>query len=81
MEEFLAYQLLEESNIPQSVWATATVVEGSDKKYNRMDILWHYLSTFRDPDGSYSFERLSTVAMLILVIMQKRSVSSPWFEK
>ena len=50
MEEFLAYQLLEESNIPQSMWATATVVEESDKKYYRMDILRHYLSTLRDPD-------------------------------
>ena len=47
---------------------TAIVVEESDKKYYRMDILWHYLSTLRDPDGSYRFERLSAVTMLILVI-------------
>ena len=56
------------TDIPQSVWATATVVEESDKKYYRMDILWHYFSTLRDPDGSHHFERLSAIAMLILVI-------------
>ena len=56
---------LEESYIPQGVWDSATVVEESDKRYYRMDILWHYLS---DPDGSFRFGRLSAVAMLTLVI-------------
>ena len=45
-----------------------TVVEESGKKYYRRDILWHYLSTLRDPDGSYHFGWLSAVTMLILVI-------------
>ena len=68
MEEFLAYQLLEESDIPQHVWNDATVVEEKDKKYHRMDILWCYLSTLRDPDGTLRFRRLSSVATLVLVI-------------
>lgn len=68
MEEFLDYQLLEESDIAQSVWNDATVVQDDDNKYYRMDILWHHMSTIRDPDSTYRFGRLSAVAMLTLVI-------------
>lgn len=68
LEEFLDYQLLEDSDIPISVWNEATVVEDNNNKYYRMDVLWQHLSVMKDPDGSFCFERLSAVAKLVLVI-------------
>ena len=68
MEEFAQYQLLEESDIPQDVWEKATVVEKEDHTYYRMDIVWHHISTMRDPDNTLRFAQLSQIVKLILVI-------------
>ena len=69
-EEFTAYQLLEDSDIPQDVWKQATLYidEEHNQTYHRMDVLWHHISTMRAPDNSYRFFRLSQIAKLILVI-------------
>lgn len=69
-EEFIDYQLLSDSVIPQDVWDAATVVideETGGKKY-RMDVLWQYLSTLKSSDGRDLFRRLSMIAKLVLVI-------------
>lgn len=42
LEEFTDYQLLQESEIPVDVWNDATVREGDDQTYHRMDVLWHH---------------------------------------
>ena len=59
---------MEDNEIPQDIWATATVKENDDKCYYRMDILWHFLSTLKIPDNSLCFGKLSKVAKLVLVI-------------
>ncbi len=66
-EEFTAYQLLEDTDIPQEVWGKATV-QSRSQVYHRMDVLWHHISTMKAPDSTYRFYRLSQIAMLILVI-------------
>ena len=42
-EEFVDYQLLEKSDIPDAVWEEAIVyeekTEGEDKQYHRMDMI------------------------------------------
>ena len=62
------YQLIEDNEIPQGIWDTATVKEDDGKCYYRMDILWHFLSTLKMPDGSHCFGKLTKVAKLVLVI-------------
>ena len=48
-EEFLDYQLIDDAEIPDSVWAEATVkVEKNadtdvKKEFYRVDVLWGYL--------------------------------------
>lgn len=66
-EEFIEYQLLEESDIPQDVWKKATVVDG-EHTYHRMDVLWHHISNMRAPDNALRFAQLSKIALLILII-------------
>lgn len=66
-EEFSMYQLMEDNEIPQDIWDTATMKE-NEKHYYRMDILWHFLSTLKMPDSSLCFGRLAKVAKLVLVI-------------
>lgn len=69
-QEFVDYQLLCDSDIPQTIWDKAKVrptEEGEDAHY-RMDVIWHYLSTLKSGDGRLRFTRLSKVAMLILTI-------------
>ena len=67
-EEFSVYQLIEDNEIPQNIWDTATVKEDDENRYYRMGILWQFLSTLKMPDSSLCFERLAKVAKLILVI-------------
>ena len=50
--------------IPQGVWKRATVVEEEDKKYYRMDIVWHHLSTMLAADSTHRFARLVRIANL-----------------
>ena len=71
-EEFVDYQLLEKSDIPDAVWEEAIVyeekTEGEDKQYHRMDMIWGYLSGVKNCDASCRFRNLSTVAKLVLII-------------
>ena len=66
-EEFLEYQLLEQSQIPESVWESALAVEG-ESQYYRADELWAYMNTMKCGDGMLKFPRLSEVAKLALVL-------------
>ena len=67
LEEFFEYQLLEWSQIPESVWESALVVEG-ESQYYRADELWAYMNTMKCGDGMLKFPRLSEVAKLALVL-------------
>ena len=66
-EEFIDYQIMQNSDIPDKVWDSAVIREGKTK-YHRMDTIWGYLSNMKNPDNTNRFGRLSKVAMLILVI-------------
>ena len=67
-DEFLSYQLLNESDIPDSVWKSALVVEKDDKQYYRMDVIWAYLKTVKHADNSLVFKKLADVALLVLTL-------------
>ena len=80
LEEFLEYQLLERSQIPQFVWESALVVEG-ESQYYRADELWAYMKTMKCGDGMLKFPRLSEVAKLALVLPHSNAEeegSSAW---
>ena len=56
--EFIAYQLLTEEDLPQSVWESATeklenveVNSSEDLASVRMDVVWGFLSTIKTGDG------------------------------
>ena len=66
-EEFLEYQFLEQSLIPESVWESASVVEW-ELRYYRADELWAYMSTMQCGDGLLKFSRLSEVAKFAIVL-------------
>lgn len=42
-EEFVGYQLLQNSEIPENVWTKAKVDESSEESYYRMDLIWALL--------------------------------------
>ena len=67
-EEFLDYQLLEHTEIPEYVWESAVVMDGESQHYHRIDSIWAYLSTMRNPDGMQRFPMLAKVAHLVLVL-------------
>lgn len=69
-EEFVAYQLLNESSIPQAIWKEALIFEDESTgiKHYRMDIIWGYIASMKNPDSSYSFQLIPKVAKLILLI-------------
>ena len=71
-EDFTDYQLLERSEIPDTIWKEALIYEkGTDvnkKQYYRMDVIWAYLSGVKNVDSSLRFELLSSVARFVLVI-------------
>lgn len=70
LEEFIDFQLMQDSDIPQCVWDKSTVVvnEASGITHHRMDIIWHHLSTMKAPDHTYRFNRLCQVAKLVMII-------------
>ena len=69
LEEFINYKLLVQDQIPSSVWKEALIVNDSDNHvHDRMDVIWHYLSTVKAPDNSLCFNQLCQVAKLVLVI-------------
>ena len=61
--------------MPQQVWdkAIAKVDAENDKFYQRMDIIWHYLSSLKAPDHTARFLRLSRIAMLVLLILHSNA--------
>ena len=71
-EDFTDYQLLERSEISDTIWKEALIYEKgtevSKKQYYRMDVIWAYLSGIKNVDSSLRFELLSSVARLVLVI-------------
>ena len=67
-EEFIQYQLLDDADIPRSVWENARVQDDDDDSHYRMDVIWCYLSTIKGSDGRPSFSRLYTIAKLVLVL-------------
>lgn len=67
-EELIEYQLLDDSEIPESVWKSATIQEDESVTYYRMDVIWHYLANLKAVDGSNRFGRISKVAKLVLIL-------------
>ena len=72
-DEFVEYQLLEQSDIPQHVWQSAKEKregdESEESTFIRMDVVWAFLSSATTGDGcKLKFARLSKVARLILVL-------------
>lgn len=68
-EEFIEYQLLEHSNIPDSVWEEAKLKDDSDQASAfRMDVIWGYLSSLKLTNGTLKFGRISKVAKIVLVL-------------
>ena len=67
--QFLQYQLLQDKDIPQSVWDEATIVDvGDNTKYYRMDVLWGHISKIKTCFGHLQFNLLFKVAKLVLVL-------------
>ena len=69
-EEFLHYQAMWDSEIPQKVWDEALVKEdkGQDIRKYRMDVIWSFLSQMKEVDGRLILGRLARVALLVLTI-------------
>ena len=68
-QEFLDFQLLQNGEIPESVWIQCIVQDKpSGMTHRRMDIIWHHLSTIKAPDHSNRFARLSQAVKLVIVI-------------
>ena len=85
-EEFVDYQLLRDEDIPAHVWNDARIEprEEGGNCHHRMDTLWHYLSTLRSGDGYQRFQKLSKIAMLVLVIPHSNADEErvfPWYGK
>ena len=59
---------MEKEEIHDSIWKSAIVGEKNETRHCRMDAIWAYLSSLKNPDGSFKFPKLSKVALLILVI-------------
>ena len=72
-DEFVEYQLLEQSDIPQHVWQSAKEKsegdESEESTFIRMDVVWAFLNNASTGDGCrLKFARLSKVARLVLVL-------------
>ncbi|XP_063053561.1 zinc finger BED domain-containing protein 5-like [Engraulis encrasicolus] len=66
-DEYLEYQMLEKTDIPEAIWRSAVVRESEDSEYHRMDRIWGHLSTIKSQiSGTLRFPRLAKVAKLIL---------------
>ena len=50
-EEFTDYQLLNDNEVPESVWKSAVVQDDESCTFYRMDMIWHYLSNLKAVDG------------------------------
>ena len=67
-EEFLDYQLMDKEEIPESVWKSALVVIKDECNFYRMDTVWAYMSSAKNPDGMYRFKKLTRIARLVLIL-------------
>ena len=67
-EEFIEYQLLQLSDIPESVWESSIVHVIEEARHHRMDVVWGYMSEMKNADGTARFPRLSKVAQLALIL-------------
>ena len=77
-EEYLDYQLMDSKEIPAEVWDSALVKVKEGQEYHRMDIIWAYLGSIRNPDGMLRYSKLANVAKLILVQMLQKSAYLAW---
>ncbi len=66
-DEFLEYQLVRESDIPEHVWQSALVVD-KETRHHRMDITWSHMKSVKHLDGSPMFQKLAQVALLVLTL-------------
>ena len=67
-ERFLNYQLLNDHDIPDSVWQNACTMDDDGNKYHRVDILWGYISQMKDCIGKLRFDVLFKIVKLVLVL-------------
>jgi hypothetical protein len=70
-EEFIQYQLLEDTDIPDHIWQEALVyiveTNGREEQFHRMDTIWGYL------DGSLQYPILAKVARAVLVLPHSKA--------
>ena len=71
-EELIEYQLLDDSEIPESVWKSATIQEDESVTYCRMDVIWHSLANLKAVDDLAAIQKLPNLFSLYLIPMQKR---------
>ncbi|KAK5880606.1 hypothetical protein CesoFtcFv8_023616 [Champsocephalus esox] len=72
-DEFLEYQMLEETDIPDMVWKGALVSVGEEEQFHGMDMVWAHLTTQKSRvTGKEQFPSLS-YAYLTLMRMQNQS--------
>ena len=62
--DFVAYQLLDQSDIPDTVWKETIVYDEGKDGTN----IWGHIATLKSIDRSHRFELLLKVAKLLLVI-------------
>ena len=77
-EEFVDYQMLKKSDIPDEVWESARVkvteededgaVEEETASFFRMGSIWAYISSMKLADHSLKFRRLCKVAKTVLIL-------------
>lgn len=79
-DEFLEYQMLEETDIPDEVWKSTLVSVGEDDQYHRMDMVWAHLITQKNRvTGKEQFPRLGKVAQLVLCLPHSNADSERVF--
>ena len=76
-DEFVDYQLMQLSDIPETIWQEASVrldvtdeLLHNDEEYgcSRMDVIWSYLFKLLTPDDLQWFKFLSKVVEIVLVL-------------
>ena len=67
-EQFLDSQLLNDHDIPDSVWQNACTMDNDRNKYYGVDTLWGYFSQMKDCIGKHKFDILFKVVKLVLVL-------------
>ncbi|KAK6481138.1 hypothetical protein HHUSO_G17313 [Huso huso] len=68
-DEFLDYQLMEEKDIPRSIWEQAVSRVSEQEVYHRMDKVWAHMATIKSPvTGMPKLPMLSKVEQLILTL-------------